>query len=89
MAPEVLARTLNPSLATKVKAEPLASWGLGALMYEILTMCPFPFREPVCVMEDNVPKLMEKMMHRFNTWVRPCLWEPDSCNRQVEHLVDV
>lgn len=69
MSPEVLARCQDPRLATKVLAEPLAAWGLGLVLFELLTLTPFPFRKPGRDIELGVEKLLSELQCLLNAWV--------------------
>ena len=69
-APEVLAKILSDGQnTTKLCAGPLASWSIGTMLYEVLTMCPFPFKEPVRNFSDDIERLYQDKQKRFNLLV--------------------
>ena len=79
-APEILTRIASGGQdMTKVQAEPLAAWSIGVCVYEMLTLSPFPFKEPGHLMPDDTARMYKDMWRAFNLMVRPqnaCYCEP-------------
>ena len=79
-APEVLSIMLtNDSLpaqkALKLAAAPLATWCIGACVYELLTLRPYPFTKPGDEVDPAMPlELLKEMWETFHMLVSVAWW---------------
>ena len=71
ISPEVLDRHNCNKLRRRLCAAPIASWLVGVMTFEILTLCPFPFMGPATDLPTDTDELLESMTVKFNSLVRP------------------
>ena len=69
ISPEVLDRHNCNKLRRRLCAAPIVSWLVGVLTFEILTLCPFPFRA-LGDLPKSTDAILEAMSVKYNALVR-------------------